>query len=325
MNINCNENINNNNHKILLYEGTYQTKHSTNRLFNFIKNMEFIIMLSKTIHHIPINIVGNNTYNEGNIFKGILFFSFPYICKVLKYKNSNLLKEIKWELTTKYIKNLIKIFHIKIKLYKVTDDNTTIIYLKIESLNYIDDKINFEKKSDYFFKDFIFKIENFLSKSNIDLIQIESGIILASMEDIWYFLVNMKELKKIAPLIPFDDLNLTELNTDKIYDFIIFKDLLVKIKIIMIDKKIGWNKWIILIKTFGEDNKISANDLLIQLLKINSKECQVYLIHSFLEPVSQDVINKFSYFKIYIIKSIKDYLENYKSNNNNEEQINANK
>ena len=139
------------------------------------------------------------------------------------------------------------------------------------------------------------------------------------MEDIWYFLVNLKELKKIAPLMPFDNLNLTELNIDQIYEIYFQKTILIKIQIQFIDKKIGWNKWIIAIKIFDDEHKISANLLVMQLCKINSNECQLFLIQSFLEPVSQEIIKKFSEFKIYAINSIKDYLENYKGNNNNNE------
>ena len=322
MNFLNNENINKNNNKsFILYEGTFQSNHDANRLFNFIRNIEFILMLDKSLHHIPINIIGNDTFTVGNVFKGILFSSFPYVCKVLKYKNSNKIKEIKWEVTTKHTKNLIKIFHVIIKIYKVTDDNSTVIYFKIKSLNFNEDQKNFKQNCDSIFRDLITKIECALSNSIKDLIQIESGIISASMEDIWYFLVNLKELKKIAPLMPFDNLNLTELNIEQIYEIYFQKTILIKIQIQFIDKKIGWNKWIIAIKIFDDEHKISANLLVMQLCKINSNECQLFLIQSFLEPVSQEIIKKFSDFKIYAINSIKDYLENYKGNNNNNENI----
>lgn len=320
MNFLNNENINKNNNKsFILYEGTFQSNHDANRLFNFIRNIEIILMLDKSLHHIPINIIGKDTFTVGNVFKGILFSSFPYVCKVLKYKNSNKIKEIKWEVTTKHTKNLIKIFHVIIKIYKVTDDNSTVIYFKIKSLNFIEDQKNFKQNCDSIFRDLITKIECVLSNSIKDLIQIESGIISASMEDIWYFLVNLKELKKIAPLMPFDNLNLTELNIDQIYEIYFQKTILIKIQIQFIDKKIGWNKWIIAIKIFDDEHKISANLLVMQLCKINSNECQLFLIQSFLEPVSQEIIKKFSEFKIYAINWIKDYLENYKGNNNNNE------
>ena len=320
MNFLNNENIiNNNNKSFSIYEGTSQSIHDANRLFNFIKNFEFILMLDKSLHHIPINIIGKDTFTAGNVFKGILFSSFPYVCKVLKYKNSNKIKEIKWEVTTKHTKNLIKIFHVIIKIYKVTDDNSTVIYFKIKSLNFIEDQKNFKQNCDSIFRDLITKIEFFLSNSIKDLIQIESGIISSSMEDIWYFLVNIKELKKIAPLIPFDNINFTELNIEQIYEIYFKKTILIKIQIQYIDKKIGWNKWVIVIKIFDDEHKISANLLVMQLCKINSNECQLFLIQSFLEPVSQEIIKKFSEFKIYAINSIKDYLENYKGNNNNNE------
>ncbi len=318
MNFLNNENINKNNNKsFILYEGTFQSNHDANRLFNLIKNAEFILMLDKSLHHIPINIIGKDTFTVGNVFKGILFSSFPYICKVLKHKNSNKIKEIKWEVTTKHTKNLIKIFYVIIKIYKVTDDNSTVIYFKIKSLNFNEELKNFNQNCDSIFKNLILKIECALSNSIKDLIQIESGIISASMEDIWYFLVNLKELKKIAPLMPFDNLNLTELNVEQIYEIYFQKTILIKIQIQFIDKKIGWNKWIIVIKIFDDEHKISANLLAIQLCKINSNECQLFIIQSFLEPVSQEIIKKFSKFKIYAINSIKDYLENYKGNNNN--------
>ena len=321
MNFLNNEN-NNNKKSFLIYEASYQSIHDTNRLFNFIKNIDFLLMLDKSIHHIPINIIGKDTFTVGNIFKGILFNSFPYVCKVLKYINSNKLKKIKWEITTKSIKNLIKIFYLIIKFYKVTDDNSTIIYVKIKSLNSnIEDQKLFKKNCDCIFNGLIIKIENSLSNSNKDLIQIESGIISASMEDIWYFLVNIKELKKIAPLIPIDNINLTELNVEKIYEIYFEKKILIKIQIQFIDKKIGWNNWNLVFKIFDDEHKIGANVFIIKLYKINSNECQVFLIQSFLEPVQQKIIKKISDMKIYVINSIKDYLENYKSNNNNEHQM----
>ena len=79
------------------------------------------------------------------------------------------------------------------------------------------------------------------------------------------------------------------------------------------DKKPEWKKWLIVFKLSSGEYKFPNNKLIIEITKINENECQLAMLSQILEPSSQDYIKEISFFKKYIISSIKDYLENYKN------------
>ena len=134
------------------------------------------------------------------------------------------------------------------------------------------------------------------------------------MQDIWDFSTNPNNLKKIAPLIKLDGDD--EFILPNIGDNLIIyynnHSKKIYIKVIVLDKKENWNKWIYIIQILGGDPKITMQKIILELTKINQSDCQIILLNKFDEPINNEIIQKISEQKNYIIKSIKDYLENYK-------------
>ena len=203
------------------------------------------------------------------------------------------------------------LLHLKIELFKVTEDNTTVSIISCKNNKISDEimKIINEKKQKYYET-----IETILQESVIDLIQYESGIISGSMEDIWEFVTNITKLKMIAPLINFDGNE--DIKIIKYCDILICKldnnTKQITIKVLVINKNEKWNKWVYILQLL-KNQHIPSQKLIVELTKINQKDCQLSILNKFDEYADNDYIQQISEKKKYIINSIKDYLENYKN------------
>ena len=287
---------------------TYHFKQSPDRVWLILRDISIISLITSIENYHPINTKGIENYIVGSEFIGIILGKFPYTGKVLKVMEIPGYKKIKYGIQLQNGGYLI----LKIEVLKVTEDNTAIAIITVK-INQIF-KENIEIFNEKTFNENFKKIEKEIQKSLIDIIQYESGIIRGSMQDIWDFSTNPNNLKKIAPLIELDgDEEFIQPNigdnliiycnnhTEKIY-----------IKVLVMDKKENWNKWIYIIQILGGEPKIPMQKIILELTKINQTDCQLSLLNKFDEPISNEIIQKLCEQKKYVIKSIKDYLENYK-------------
>ena len=86
-------------------------------------------------------------------------------------------------------------------LNKVSEDETTIIYIKLKFYFIFDFDKDFKKHIDENIKSLEEKIDKILNESSELLIQYESGIIKSNMEEIWNYLLNFDYLKKNCSFI----------------------------------------------------------------------------------------------------------------------------
>ena len=290
---------------------SYQFNHNIERVFTLFKNFQIISILSCQSHFIPISINKVDISSFGSVFEGNFFGKIPYIAKLVKLENFSFYKKLKWEFYCKKDNNLI--LTISQNLNKVSEDDTTIIYIKLKFYYIYDFDKDFRKHIDENIKSLEEKIDKILNESSELLIQYESGIIKSNMEEIWNYLLNFDYLKKIAPLLI---INGTEdLTNIKMFENVTINTSKKSFNIYCeyLDKKPEWKKWLIVFKLSSGEYKIPNNKLIIEITKINENECQLAMLNQILEPTSQEYIKEISFFKKYIISSIKDYLENYKN------------
>lgn len=258
---------------------------------------------------------GINTWTVNNEFYGKAPFLGDFIGKCIKVQNFPQMKQIKWEIRPK--NKLYSPFTFKYQLFKITQKESTVFLWKthfnnIESYQkFITDKMHVDK----IWVEYTANINKMLNSSPLSLFQFEAGVISSSMKNIWGFLTNLSELKKIAPLIPLDcdghnndlasppgTIIKMSLNNGQEYFFI---------KTVKHDNRPHWNKWIVIFDVFGGEPKVPYQKCIINITKINSDECHISTLHDFKEPASMEYMKFLSDTKKYIIASLKDYLENY--------------
>ena len=296
-----------------ILQNTYHFNHDIERVWALIKNFEILSILSDKGHYPCINIKGKDTSKIGNTFKGNLFGEYPFIARVEKLVNIPEIKEIKWLFNCL---NNNCYFFIRIRLFKVTEDNSTVLLKETKSEKIL---TNLENKKDELNSLELFKkIDEILEKETINLLKYESGIIKGKMQDIYNVTFDYNKLSAIAPnnnLMP--DININNLKIGEKKRVSIIKneeikncDIILKCK----DINPGWNKWMLAFEVSGrEPRKIPKHHSLFQLTKINNEECQFIILTKYHEPISCQDFNEFTKKKKYLIKSLKDYFENFYS------------
>ena len=292
---------------------TYQLNHDIERVWIITVHFDILALLSNDGHFPCINIKGKDTFNLGNIFKGNLYKKIPFIARVEKKINLPEIKQIDWLF---YSIDDDCFFIIKIKLYKINDDNSTLVLKETKlqkKLTNLDDKL-IDFNSNKLFK----SVDELLKNETINLLKYESGIIRGKMEDIYNILTDYNKISAIAPnnqIIP--NINMKDLKlNEKTKVAIIGKNGVQKIDITLKYKEInpGWNKWSVALEiSGGEPKKIAHHCLLINLTKINNLECQLIMCTKYHEAVSSKELNECNIKKKYLIMSLKDYFENFYS------------
>ena len=294
-------------------QNTYHYNHDIERVWSIIKNCEILFILSNKGHYPCINIKGKNTWKIGNTFKGNLFGEYPFIARVEKIVNIPEIKEIKWLFNCL---NDNSYFFIRIRLYKVTEDNSTVLLKETKSETLLN---NFEKKKyDFNFAESFKTLDEILETETINLLRYESGIIKGKIQDIYNVLFDYNKIAAIAPnnnIIP--NINIKDLKLGEKKQVSIIKNEEVKTCDVILrckDINPGWNKWILVFEVSGgEQSRIPKHISLFQLTKINNDECQFIMLTKYYEPICCQEFNEFTKKKKYLIKSLKDYFENFYS------------
>ena len=301
---------------------TYHFKQDLERVWLLMRSFELLSLIKNQGHYPCLFIKGQDTWKLGNQFKGNILGKYPFISKVNKYISLPEMKKIEW------LFNIFdnEYFIIRLELFKVTEDNSTVLLSKVKFEN--KERFLEVKKQNVMFGEISFfqKIEQFLEKEPVNLLKYESGIISGKMEDIWDLVLDFNKFTAIAPNNNFlPNINIKNLKIEESVKASIFYgeelttlDLTLKFK----DEKPGWNKWLIVLEASGGyPIKISKHTTLLQLTKINNYECQLTLITKFHEPVNNDIYKEISNRKKYILLCIKDYFENFYCPNSNENDI----
>ena len=135
------------------------------------------------------------------------------------------------------------------------------------------------------------------------------------MDKVWGFLTDFSQLKKIAPLMRLDCENPNTILSPNVGEEIKVSvdnhSSNVYLKTLKYDTRKNWNKWIFCYQIYSGSIKIPTQIICMALSKVNANECQIAVFTDFKEPATSDYIKSLSIQKKYVIKSVKDYLENY--------------
>ena len=298
----------------LLLQNVYHFKQDIDRVYWFLRNFELLSIINNEGHYPCINIKGKDTWKVGNTFKGNLYKAIPFVAKVEKNLNLPEIKEIKWIFCN--IKDN-DYFEIKFNIFKVTEDNSTVVLSSIKA----EEKglKALEEKKDIFNPIKVFKtIEDHLENEPINLLRYESGIIKGQLQDIYNILTDSNKISAIAPnndLMP--NYNLKDLKIGEQIQVSIIKDNIVQTAEVILkcrETDPRWNKWLLVVEVFGGNpKKIPRHTSLFQLTKINNIECQLIMLTKYYEPIDCKEFKEFTKKKKYLIMSIKDYFDNFYS------------
>ena len=295
------------------FQNTFHFKQDIERVWMLLRDFEFISLVGNEGQFPCINIKGKGTWKVGNTFKGNLYKIFPYIGRVEKMLNLPEMKSIKWLFNDI---NDGDYFEIKMNLFKVNEDNSTVA---LRTIRFQKKEINNElkEKTQGIIKIFN-EVEKLLEKETINLLRYESGIIKGKMKDIYDILIDSNKISAIAPnndIMP--NYNLKDLKIGKKTQVSIIKENIVQsADIVLKCREINpnWNKWIIVVEiSGGHPKKIPKHISLFQLTKINNYECQLIMMTKYDEPVECKEFHEFTKKKKYLIMSIKDYFEHFYS------------
>ena len=293
-----------------LFQDTYYFKHDIERVWIILRGFDVLSILSSQGHYPCIYLKGKDTWTKGNEFKGNIFGQFPFIAKVRNCLNLPEIKKIEWIINLKDYYVLIII-----ELFKVTEDNSTVVIKTIKrdiELNNDEEKarmIMIEKK-------LFEKIDKILETEPISLLKYESAIINGKMEDIWNIIIDFNKLTAIAPnnnYLP--NISVKEMKVgEKKEASIFYNDEIRKFDITLKcrEEKPGWNKWLIVYEVSGGNPiKIPKHIILFQLTKISNNTCQLALLTKYNEPIGTEEFKENDKKKKYLLLSIKDYFDHF--------------
>jgi hypothetical protein len=294
----------------ILFQDTYYFKHDIERVWIILRGFDVLSILSSQGHYPCIYLKGKDTWTKGNEFKGNIFGQFPFIAKVRNCSNLPEIKKIEWIINLKDYYVLIII-----ELFKVTEDNSTVVIKTIKrdiELNNDEEKarmIMIEKK-------LFEKIDKILETEPISLLKYESAIINGKMEDIWNIIIDFNKLTAIAPnnnYLP--NISVKEMKVgEKKEASIFYNDEIRKFDITLKcrEEKPGWNKWLIVYEVSGGNPiKIPKHIILFQLTKISNNTCQLALLTKYNEPIGTEEFKENDKKKKYLLLSIKDYFHHF--------------
>ena len=293
-----------------IFQDTYYFKHDIERVWIILRGFDVLSILSSQGHYPCIYLKGKDTWTKGNEFKGNIFGQFPFIAKVRNCSNLPEIKKIEWIINLKDYYVLIII-----ELFKVTEDNSTVVIKTIKrdiELNNDEEKarmIMIEKK-------LFEKIDKILETEPISLLKYESAIINGKMEDIWNIIIDFNKLTAIAPnnnYLP--NISVKEMKVgEKKEASIFYNDEIRKFDITLKcrEEKPGWNKWLIVYEVSGGNPiKIPKHIILFQLTKISNNTCQLALLTKYNEPIGTEEFKENDKKKKYLLLSIKDYFDHF--------------
>ena len=298
-----------------LVQKTYHMKQDIERIWLIVKNFDLLSLAGNKNNYPIVYIKGQDSWKVGNEFKGNMNGDYPFVARVHKNINLPEIKKIEW------IFNIMDndYFIIKVELFKVTEDNSTVI---IKNIKYDNEKLFYELENIMKLSEIkAFKvIEKLLESEPINLLKYESSVINGKMEDIWDIITDFNKLTAIAPNNNFlPNINIQNMKIgEKVETTIILNEEVKKFDIYLRikDERPGWNKWIIVLEiSGGEPKKIPRHTSLFQLTKINHEECQLIMLTKYHEPISCQDFHEYTEKKKYLIMSLKDYFDNFYSPN----------
>ena len=296
----------------ILGDYSFHFKQNIEQIWETIKSLDSVLILNNSNHY-PIEIrCDTNVWGLGNVFEGKLFDIYEFIAKVTKLKIYCELKKIEWMLDL----GNESILRVKTDLYKVTEDNSTVLNMKIKYCSSFAENIIHKLKEKCKENNYVENLEKIFEKDFEYLYQYESGIIPGTMEEIWDILIDYSKLASIAPNNKiFVPLNVKNFRIGEIINIPINirnTNEFLEIKMDTYEQKSTWNRWSFGYSILsGKPCKMLKQSLLVQLTKINKDETQLSIFTKIHENTTKNLIKLLSKQKLYVISSFQDYFENF--------------
>lgn len=299
-----------------LIDKTYYIKQNIERIWDATKTLDFIFNPNNSIDNQFIIKRGANIWNIGNIFEGKLFNNYEFNSKVIKLKLHSDFKTIEWIFFLGTGDN----FRLKLNLYKVTDENTTVLNIKMKSIPLKEDNIVNQIKEKITENNCDKSINEIINKDKVFFYQYESGIIEANMEDIWDIVIDHSKVALIAPnnrcFVPVNINNLKVGEITNIPMRIKSVEGFLELKLDLKENKKGRNDWAYGYSILGGGPfRTAKQTFFVKLTKINKQETQLCLFTKIYEKVPLEMCKYLSQQKKYVISSIRDYFENFSAAN----------
>ena len=296
-------------------QDSYHFKQDIDRVWAIFRSFDILSLLSNQDNYLLIYLKGNDTWKQGNEFKGLILGQIPYIAKVKDSINLPEIKKIEWIIYSQKEYTLISI-----DLLKVTDDNSTVVVKQIKREKDFSKEISniiIQLNGDKLYE----KIDNILETEPINLLKYESGIINGNMEDIWNIMTDFNQLRIISqknnylPNFSFKNMKINEKKEASVSNNETIKKYFITLK--YKEEKPGWNKCLIAFEVSGgELVKIPVHTVLYQLTKITNTKCQLTILTKFHEPIGTEIFKEFSNEKRHLLVSVKEYFDKLDSNQN---------
>jgi hypothetical protein len=296
-------------------QDSYHFKQDIDRVWAIFRSFDILSILSNQDNNLLIYLKGNDTWKQGNEFKGSVLGQFPYVAKVKDSINLPEIKKIEWIIYSQKEYTLISI-----DLLKVTDDNSTVVVKQIKREKDFPKEISnmvIQMNGDKLYE----KIDNILETEPINLLKYESGIINGNMEDIWNIMTDFNQLRIISqknnylPNFSFKNMKINEKKEVSVSNNEPIKKYFITLK--YKEEKPGWNKCLIAFEVSGgELVKIPVHTVLYQLTKITNTKCQLTILTKFHEPIGTEIFKEFSNEKRHLLVSVKEYFDKLDSNQN---------
>ena len=260
-------------------------------------------------------ISGNNTWFEGNIFSfnwiGLANLEIKCIYIKSSYYKKIIIWKVKADIGINYYKSLC--------LYKITQNNKTLVKSIITRVEDKNGLIDFRDSSNYFLNiDFniLKNISKFLNSMKKEIISYESCIINVNHLKVWEFIIDLKKLSKIAPVIgskiEYSGEKLKVGSFLKYYFDAIGKTVFFKITGVEMPKK--RKNWIYKLEAIGTNTKNIPIYVENKVTIIDENKTQLSLLHKFPYSTDQKFIEIFNINKKEIMKKYVKYLEGVKEN-----------
>ena len=281
-----------------------------NRVWYFARNAALTPILDPSFVSQITLTKGINTWTMGNEYQGYWIGVSDFKSKCIMVKNDTNEKIIEWRIDLSINLSFFKTIH----LYKVTDNDTTLLSTKMVQVISQDSISVFREDEKKFYvnlyTNLIVKLAKYMKENESEISNYESCIVNQNPQRVFNFLINLNN----APLFGEYIAKRFEDNGNMIIPGTFIKGIkdnneTVYLRIKKVENDIKNSTWKFSIQTFGTNNKLPKQEIELNVIRLNNNYCQISFLHIFEEIVERQNIYHLAKEKKSYLKRIKEYLE----------------
>lgn len=309
--------LNKNEQKVPFFEVSNIIPENINRVWYFARNAALTPILDPSFVSQITLTKGINTWTIGNEYQGYWIGVSRFNSKCIMVKNDTNEKMIEWRIDLSINLSFFKTIH----LYKVTDNDTTLLSTKLVQVISQDSVSVFREDDTKFYVNLyshlIVKLAKYMKENESEISNYESCIVNQNPQKVFNFLINLNN----APLFGENIARRFEYNGNMIIPGTFVKGIndnneTVYLRIKKVENDIKKSIWKFSIQTFGANNKVPKQEIELNVIRLNNNSCQISFLHIFSEIIERQNISQLSNKKKNYLKKIKKYLETKMPNKN---------